>query len=565
MNFRIYVLWLCFFIIIAVVLTRMVYVQILRRDFFISQAQKQHNVSIVLPALRGIITDRHKHVLAHDIVSFSLYAQPKRMTFSEKQKVAKSLARVLGLDPNFLSDKLKTDKAFIWIKRKLPLDIKKKINRMKLKGLGWIEEYSRNYPDGSLASQLLGFVNTDRKGVSGIELMYDDFLRGEDGVMWLVRDGRRIAVPLNDDYLPPRNGLNLELTLDEVIQSIVEKALDWMCEKFHPKSAWAVVMDPFTGEILAMASRPTFDLNEYSSAPFEAMRNRVITDMFEPGSVFKIVTASAAIEEGIVDEETKIFCENGAYKIFSRVLHDHHPYGTLSFKEVIEKSSNIGTVKVAQKLGEKRLYDYIKKFGFGCKTGIDLPGEAPGLLRPIQQWSKVSISTIPIGQGIAATSIQLACAISVIANGGYWVEPYVCRKIVDSYGVAVRDFTTKKRKKYRVISMETANRIKEILKAVVEKGTGRRAKLPGFEVAGKTGTAQKPIPGGYSNIYFMSSFIGFVPADSPQVVIVVTADTKKPFHYGGVVAAPTFQRIAKQVLNYLGIAPSKTAVQAQTK
>ncbi len=555
MNERIYFLWALFFVAFGIELTRMVYTQIFRHQFYLRQANKQHNVSVVLPARRGVITDRNRHILAFDIPSFSLYANPRLIPETKKDEFAEQLAKVLDVDKKTLLKKLWKDKAFVWIKRGLPLEKRIEINNLGIKGLGWVQEYSRFYPDGKLASQVIGFTNIDRKGMAGIELFYDSFLRGQDGKMILVRDGRMVKIPLeNDNYLFPRDGLNIELTIDEVIQNITEDALDWMMDKFHPSSAWAVVMDPFTGEILAMASRPTYDPNYYYKSDPECMRNRAISDMFEPGSVFKIITASAALEEGVVREDTKIFCENGAYKVHSHILHDYHPYGELTFREVIEKSSNIGTVKVAQMLGKEKLYDYIVRFGFGQKTGIDLPGEIPGSLRPLEKWSKLSISAIPMGQEIGVTAIQLACAVSVIANGGYWVQPYVAKEVFDSKGVRLKDLTRGK-KRIRVISPETASRIKSIMVGVVDRGTGRRAKIKGFKVAGKTGTAQRVIDGHYSNIYFTSSFVGFVPAEEPQVVIVVSALTKKPFHFGGVVSAPTFKRIAENVLNYLGIAP----------
>ena len=537
----------------------MVYVQILRYRFFLARAREQHNVSVVLPARRGVIADRNRHILAFDIPSFSLYAKPRNIPEEEKEEIARKLALVLEMREDFILKRLRRDKAFVWIKRKISMEKRAEVDNLGINGLGWIREYSRFYPDENLASQVLGFVNIDRKGMAGVEMFYEDFLHGQDGKMILVRDGRMIKVPLRDeDYVPPRDGLNLQLTIDEVIQNITEKALDWMMEKFHPSSAWAVVMDPFTGEVLAMASRPTYNPNYYYKSNPECMRNRAISDMFEPGSVFKIITASAALEEGVVTEETKIFCENGAYKVYSHILHDYHPYGELTFREVIEKSSNIGTVKVAQMLGEDKLYDYIVRFGFGKETGIDLPGEIAGSLRPVSSWSKLSISAVPMGQEIGVTAIQLACAVSVIANGGYWVQPYVAKEVFDAKGVRLKDLSRGKRR-FKVISSDTASRVRDIMVGVVERGTGRRAKIKGFKVAGKTGTAQRIIDGKYSNIYFTSSFVGFVPAQQPQVVIVVSAQTKKPFHFGGVVAAPTFKRIAENVLNYLGISPTVTS------
>ncbi len=554
---RIYLLLFLLILSFFIVIARAIFIQRFEYDFFSFKAKKQYNVPIKLFSKRGSILDRRQRILAFDLPSYSLYAEPRMMSLEEKERAASMLANILNLDEDYILKRLNKDKAFVWIARRLPLDLKMKVDSLGIKGLGYRTEFARAYPDNKLMCQALGFTNVDRNGISGIELFYDEFLSGLDGVQWLIKDGRQVKMPIGTELVQPRDGLSIELTVDEVIQDITENALRHLVEKYHPDACWAVVMDPFTGEVLAMANWPGFDLNEYSKASDDQMRNRAITDMFEPGSVFKIITATAAIEEGIMDEETEVYCENGAYRVLSHTLHDHHPYKTLTFREVIEKSSNIGTVKVAQKLGKEKLYSYIRKFGFGKKTGIDLPGEVAGSIKPPDKWSGISIAAVPMGQEVGVTSIQLARAVSVIANGGYLVKPYLCAKFLDKDGSVLKNLSSYK-KRERIISQDTAERVKEILTGVVERGTGRRAQIKGYRVAGKTGTAQEIVNGKYSNTEFMSSFVGFVPADSPQFVICVTADTRKPFHFGGVVAAPAFREIAEKSLKYLGIAPSKT-------
>jgi cell division protein FtsI (penicillin-binding protein 3) len=309
-------------------------------------------------------------------------------------------------------------------------------------------------------------------------------------------------------------------------------------------------MDPHTGRILAMANRPTYDLNDHSNVSKDTIRNRAICDLFEPGSVFKIVTASAALEEKRVSEEDVFFCENGAYRVGGRILHDHTSHGNLTFKQVIEESSNIGTVKVAQLLGPDILYRYIKAFGFGSKLGIDLSGEISGMISPVRYWSKTSITAIPIGQEVGVTALQLASAISVIANGGQLMKPYVIDSVRDNQGRLVKQ--NKPVLVRKVISLDTAMRIKKILTGVVEEGTGKLGKVQGFSAAGKTGTAQKLEPNGsYSHSKFVASFIGFAPAEDPLLTIVVMVDEPHPYYFGGVVAAPVFQKVAGDVIRYL--------------
>jgi cell division protein FtsI (penicillin-binding protein 3) len=348
----------------------------------------------------------------------------------------------------------------------------------------------------------------------------------------------------------PKDGYELVLTIDEVVQYIAERELDKAYKASHAKGASIIVMDPHTGAILAMANRPTFDLNNYTQADKDEVRNRSVCDLFEPGSVFKIVTASAALEEKRVSEEDKFFCENGSYRVASHVLHDHQKHGWLTFREVIGQSSNIGTTKVAQMLGSEVIYRYMKLFGFGEKTGINLPGEIQGMVKAPRYWSKISIAAIPIGQEVGVTSLQLVNAISAIANGGQLMKPYIVRQIRDRRGESIKEFAPALIQK--VITLETASRVTQILKGVIEEGTGKMAKIEGISAAGKTGTAQKLEPNGsYSHNKFVASFIGFAPVEDPVVAIAVTLDEPHPYYFGGVVAAPVFKNVASDAIKYL--------------
>ncbi|MDD5347806.1 MAG: penicillin-binding transpeptidase domain-containing protein, partial [Candidatus Omnitrophica bacterium] len=367
----------------------------------------------------------------------------------------------------------------------------------------------------------------------------------------LVRDARSKNLDLNPRMSAPRDGFDLVLTIDEIIQYIAERELEKAFRTSRARGASIVVMDPATGAILAMANRPTFDLNHPSGAGKEQMRNRAVCDMFEPGSVFKIVTAAAALQEAKVDERSRFFCENGEYRFASHTLHDHRPHGWLTFREVIEQSSNIGTCKVAQLVGPEMLYRYIKAFGFGSKTGIDLPGEIPGKVKEVRRWSKTSITAVPMGQEVCVTSLQLACALSVIANGGTLLKPYIVAEIRDPRGQAI-EVSGPQVVSERVLSPETCARVRKLLIGAIESGTGKMARMDDFTAAGKTGTAQKVESNGtYSHDKFIASFIGFAPAENPAAVIVVTVDEPRGTYFGGTVSAPVFKNVAGEIIKYL--------------
>ena len=545
--------YLIFFLLITLLfalLARLFYLQIFRFDKFSRMASEQHNkVSKVLPR-RGTIFDRYMDPLATNLEVASICANPR--VIRDKETTAAILSDVLGVDKTVLLNKISRDKAFVWIKRKVDDEVKDEVVKKNLRGVYFVVESKRNYSNDNMASHVLGFVGIDNEGLEGLELLFNEKLRGKPGWRHLVRDARQRTVLLNEEEsIPPLNGYNLVLTIDSVIQYITEEELKVMVDKFHPSVATAIVMDPFTGRVLALANYPDYDLNKFYETPRKHMKNIAVADVYEPGSVFKIVTASAALNEGLISVDDEIYCENGEYRVGGRILHDFHPYGDLTFTNVISKSSNIGTVKVAQKLGEKRVHEYVRKFGFGEKTGIDLPGEVGGIVRPVSIWSRSDISTIPIGQGVAVTPLQLASAISVVANGGYLVKPYIVEGVTTWEGGKYKQFSPEMKR--RVLSEETSDKMKKILHEVVNSGTGRRVKSKKYKMCGKTGTAQMVNPeGGYYPNKYNATFIGFAPMEDPVIAIVVTARGPHPIYFGGSVAGPTFKKIAERTLEYVG-------------
>jgi cell division protein FtsI/penicillin-binding protein 2 len=557
-KLRLAIVFCVYIFILLVIFFRLLYIQVLNYDDYIKLADSQHHLTLRLAPQRGLIFDRNLKTFALSLKVFSVYAEPRAI--EEKQKTAEILADMLDLDYQSVLEKLQKDKSFVWIKRRIEDEAAQKIKQAKLNGVGMLHENKRYYPKKGQACHIIGFAGMDEQGLEGVELIYDKYLHGIAGKRSMLRDAKQRMMPAFEyEYIPAVNGHNIVLTIDEVIQHIVEAELDATFEQSKAIGASIVVMNPHNGEIYALANRPGYDLNDFGHASSDSRRNRALSDYFEPGSTFKTITASAALEEKVVKLDDIFFCENGEYRISSHILHDHRPHGDLTFVEVIEKSSNIGTVKVAQKMGEELLYKYIKRFGFGKKTNIDLPGETPGFFRPLEQWSKLSISALPIGHEIGVTVIQMARAMSVIANGGYLVSPHVVDKIIDSNNELIKDIDPPEPS--RVLSGSTALDMRHILQGVVENGTGKRAKIRGYTSAGKTGTAQKIIPGeGYSHSKFIASFIGFAPAKDPKVVIAVIFDEPRPYYYGGLVCAPVFKNIAEKVLKYMHVPMSDESV-----
>ena len=528
----------------------LIFIQIFRADYLSHLAQRQREHSMVIEPRRGTIYDRNMRALAINLPVYSIYANARGMHQEhEIDLVTEKLSEVFKVDPVKIREKLDKDKYFIWIARKVPEEIYLELKALKLPGVGFIKESKRFYPNQSLASHLIGFAGMDNNGLDGLERDYDKYLKGQPGHATILRDARSRELMFDKGYIAPVDGFSVVLTIDETIQFIAERALERMYKKYNCKGASIIVMDPHTGEILAFANRPTYNLEEASKSTPESRTDRAIVFTFEPGSVFKIVTTAAALQEAVVNEHSMINCEHGAYRVANHVLHDHEPLGTIPFKQVIEQSSNIGTTKVAQMLGPTRVYNYAHHFRFGIKTGIDLPGEAPGILKPVRRWSKTSIGAIPIGQEVTVTPIQLMGAISAIANDGIYMRPFVVKQIKDAQGQVILQHNPQILD--RVISKVTTVRVKAILKGVVDEGTGMKAAIPGVTAAGKTGTAQKVVGGSYSHSHFFATFAGFAPVENPRLACVVVFDDPHPAYYAATVAAPVFSEVVGDALKYL--------------
>lgn len=552
-RFRLGLVTLFLILLLILIATRLVYIQFFHHKKSLDLANNQYCITIELQPKRGAILDSKLRQLAVNLKVDSVYAVARDV--EEKEKAAEILAPILNTDKAFLYERLCRDKLFVWLTRKISKEQSQKIRDLNLKGIRLIDETKRFYPNGALASQAIGFSGVDNVGLEGLERHYDRYLRGKKGYKLIVRDAKsREIYALERGFLPPVDGNNLILTVDEVIQHIAEKALKKAFKKHEARAGVAVVMSPFTGEVLALATEPSYDLNDFNNADSDARRNRVVCDGYEPGSVFKVVTASACLDQGVVSLEDNFFCENGAWYVAGHTLHDHRGHGDLTFKEVIVKSSNIGTVKAAMKLGEESLYRYIKAYGFGSPTGIDIPGEISGTVRPLNLWSKYSITAIPMGHEVAVTPIQLVSCISAIANGGLLVKPRLVREIIDSKGEAIKEFEPVIKR--RVISEETSRKLKRVMQAVVEEGTGKIARLQGYSAAGKTGTSQKIEPSGrYSHSKYVASFAGFAPVDNPVLSICVMIDEPHHGYFGGTVSGPVFKEIAEATLRYLEVEP----------
>lgn len=530
-------------------IVKLILIQIFNAEHLASLAAKQHNQYIKLDPLRGMILDRNLRPFAVNITMYSLYANPRIMTDEEKAKALERLPKIIAIDRALLKDRLSKDKLFVWIKRKLPKEMMEEIKSLRIGGLDFVAESKRFYPNGSLAAHVIGFAGVDNLGLEGIELNYNKYLQGEPGRRFILRDAKQRGLIIEKNYLAPKDGYNIVLTIDETIQYITEQALKRGIEKHHAKAGTAIVMDIRTGEILALANSPTYNLEEAAKSNPESRTNRAVTYVYEPGSIFKIVTASAALEENAFVETDKIYCENGSYRIANHTLTDHTPHGTLTFSQVIEKSSNIGTVKIAQKLGADIIYKYGKLFRFGQRTGIDLQGEVNGWLKETRLWSKTTIGAIPIGYEITATPIQLVSVMASIANDGQYMRPFVVKYIKDNHGEVVQ--STEPQVLDRTISMDTSRRLREILTRVVDQGTAKAAAVKGVKVGGKTGTARKVVNGAYARGKYYASFVGFAPTDNPRIAAIVVVDEPYPSYFGGTVSAPIFKEIMENSLKYL--------------
>ena len=550
-NDRIIVACVVSLSLLGLLVVRCVWLQGLEAGRYRSLGTAQYQAAATLRATRGTIYDRFGRVLAMSVAAPSVFADPHVVLSSAE--AARQLAPVVGEDRRLIEARLERGNRFAWVARQLNLESAERVSSLRSPGVGIIEEPKRLYPQGALASHVLGFVGVDHRGLEGLELAFNSALRGQPGWRSTLRDAKGDALigPWTVETLP-HDGADVVLTIDSIVQAVVEDALDWGMKMYHAKGGSIVVLEPRSGDVLAMATRPGYDPRAPGEAPTEARRNRAVTDLFEPGSVFKVVTAAALLEEKRITPDEMIDCEHGSVPTVGRhVLHDHTPYDVLSFRDVIKLSSNIGTAKAAQRLSPEELYRGITAFGFGRPTGIEVSGEIAGLVPPPRQWSKVSMWNIPIGQGVAVTPIQLASMMAAIANGGTRVFPHVVQRIQTPQGRVIR--ATPTRTGERIIRSDTAAILQDMLTAVVESGTGRLAKVQGLTVAGKTGTAQKVEPDGhYSHSRYVASFVGFGPVPDSSFVIAVSMDEPRPAYYGGVVSAPIFQRIVERLMSYWG-------------
>lgn len=491
--FQVRVKWVAFvlFCCATTLVGRLAYLQVKQHDALWEQSERQYVESVKIFTGRGEIYDRNHNLLATNLEVESVYLNPREV--DEPDKAVKVLSETLDIPQKDIRGKVDSSRRFVWVKRKVSLD---KIERLKaedLSGVGFVGESRRFYPKREMAATTLGFVGTDNQGLSGIEHYYESILKGTERKKFVERDARgRRLLTTEGDPLEPRKSQDVVLTIDEVIQFIAEKELADQVENFGAKSGLAVVMDPYNGEIFAIANYPQFNPNQFWAYPSSAWRNIAVSHAYEPGSIFKPVVAAASIEAGVASPDDIFFCENGNYKLGKASIGEaaNHRFGWLSLASIIIKSSNIGSIKIADKLGKQKFYDYIRRFGFGEKTGIDLPGEGRGKVRGLEDWSGLSLASISFGHEISTTPIQMTAAIGAIANGGHLVKPQITRALMKD-GEVIKGFQPKRVR--RVISEKTSRQMIDILKAVVKEGTGTRAAVPGFSVAGKTGTAQKSI------------------------------------------------------------------------
>lgn len=539
-----------------VVAARLVYLQVSQHESLVGRARQQQQNAIETSPLRGNLLDRHGRELARSIQTVSLFVDPFQLKAEDLQCTASAVAGALGENEKDLTQELKAaqdaNKRFVWIARRLDVDKANPIIALKLPGLGSILEPKRYYPNASLASHILGFVGLDGQGLGGVEQSYNQKISGEPGRLFLERDAS--GKPYESYEISAQQGQTIVLTIDQSIQYQAERALQNAVQNSHAKSGSAIVLDPRSGEILAMATAPSFDPNNVSASPAQNRSNWALQNIYEPGSTFKIVAFSATLEKGLGKPDDKIDCQMGAITVAGRVIHDHHAYGTLTLTEALEKSSNVAAIKLGLRVGNESMYDYMTRFGFGSKTGIELPGETSGILRKVERWQPSSIGSIAMGQEVGVTPVQMVSAFGALANDGVRFAPHLIREIRNSAGAVVYTAQPEQR---RVVSATTAVALRGMLEGVTLNGTAKKAQLDGYSAAGKTGTAQKidPKTRAYSSTKFIGSFVGFAPVSNPQVVIIVVIDEPAGAYHGGDVAAPVFREIAEQILPAMGVMP----------
>jgi cell division protein FtsI (penicillin-binding protein 3) len=545
---------------------RLVYLQVSRHEKMVARAHQQQQDAIEISPVRGAVLDREQRELARTIDTTSVFIAPDEFAKDKKDTEAQimgaiecsavNLASLLELDAkavfNQVNEARTSGRRFLWIARRITPDKAQLLEAMNLAGVHTRKEPKRFYPNGSLAANVLGFVGLDGKGLAGIEQVYNEKITGEPGKVFIEKDSRGRAYESTE--VPGRAGQTIVLTIDQSIQYQAEAALTTAIQQSGAKAGTAIVLDPHTGDILALANAPTFDPNDVSAASPAARNNWALQNIYEPGSTFKIVAFSAAIEKGLAKPEDHIDCQMGSITVAKRVIHDHHPFGNLTLAEALAKSSNVAAIKLGLRVGDPAMHDFITRFGFGSRTGIELPGETAGMIRPVSRWQPSSIGSIAIGQEVGVTPLQMVAAFGALANDGVRNAPHLIREIRNASGVPTYRPNPEQR---RVISQETARALRGMLEGVTLNGTAKKAQLDGYTAAGKTGTAQKidPKTKTYSTTKFVASFVGFAPATNPAVVIIVVIDEPGGSYHGGDVAAPVFRQIAEQILPEMGVIP----------
>lgn len=548
---RVIVLFFSLAAALIIISGRLFSLQVHQYPKLVEAANRQYRRLVPLVPRRGTIYDRNGRELAVSLRVSSIFAQPPQV--EDPERVAAALSTALSLPAEKILERLRAEKPFVWIKRFVTPEEAQTVARLMLKGIEAVPESKRFYPKLQQAAHLLGFVGTDDRGLEGLELQYDAYLAGKP--KWVVRQQDALGRLIFREEAGEAQGSDLYLTIDEVIQYVAERELEAAVTQSGALSGSAIVMDPFSGEILALTNFPTFNPNAFAEASAFARRNRVVADYYEPGSAFKVVVSAGALEEKLVRPEDRFNGEGGVIEVGGVAIRDHEKFGSLTFGEVLAHSSNVGAIKVGMRLGKSLYYDYISGFGFGNLTEIDLPGETPGMIRRPKEWSALSLASLSIGQELSVSPLQMLVAMSAIANGGNLVRPYIAKSIVAADGKVVRENVPIQVR--RVISETTARTLATVLKGVVTEGTGKAAAVEGFEVAGKTGTSQKldPATGRYSRHKVVASFVGFVPVEQPRLAIIVIIDEPSVLRWGGSIAAPTFREIARESLKHLRMTP----------
>ncbi|HYP26305.1 MAG TPA: penicillin-binding protein [Blastocatellia bacterium] len=548
---RIAIIQLLVFLWVMVIGVKLVYLQVNEHASLRARAERQQQFAIDLSPTRGVIYDRNGNEMARSGLVKSLYASPAEI--SGPEQMADRLSKLLNVDREALFRRLTSSQVLVAVKRKLSPEEVARVEALAIPGLRFVNEMKRFYVSGATASHVLGFVDIDERGQSGIELTYDKMIRGKGGRLLLDVDALKKSYDHEIEESVP--GVNVTLTIDTLIQHYAEKALADAVRAGRARGGTVVVMKPATGEILALANYPTFDPNKVSESDDNERRNRAVENAFEPGSIFKIIPYSAALEEGLIRPDSLIDCGGGEIRIANRVVHDR-PYGTLTATQALAKSSNVAAIKIGLRLGEERLARYIEQFGFGKRTGLELPAESRGLTRPASQWAPTTMGSIPMGHEIGVTAVQAVAAFAAIANGGEYIQPHLVARVTAPSGEVLEEAKAEPR---RVVSQKTADTLKTMLESVVVQGTGKKAQIGGYRAAGKTGTAQKvdEQTGRYSNTRYVASFAGFAPVDNPEIACIVSIDEPKGAYHGGDAAAPVFARVVADALHILGVPPEE--------